>query len=126
MATLFFSPIVKAQESMDDWASESPSSTPEERAEKQTGWMKDHLALSEDQIPKVYDINVKYARQMQQVRVSGKPRVQKLKMAKSLSQERDKELKNVLTSDQYAQYETKKQETRKYLLERAKDRRRYN
>jgi hypothetical protein len=90
--------------------------TAEERARFQTEWMKQSLGLSDDQQAQVDPLNLKYARQMDGVKnISGK--FAKLKKAKSIMDEKDKELKKILNKDQYQLYQDKKEE----LLEKMKE-----
>jgi uncharacterized membrane protein len=90
--------------------------TAEERARFQTEWMKQNLKLSDDQQTQVDPLNLKYARQMNEVKsISGK--FAKLKKAKSIMDEKDKELKKILNKDQYQIYQDKKEELREKMKE---------
>jgi predicted transglutaminase-like cysteine proteinase len=91
-----------AQEKLDEFMTET---SPEERAQMQTDYMKESLTLTEDQVPQVHAVNLKYARRMQDAYNSGGGRLQKLKKMKAVNQEKDSEVKRVLTSTQYATYE---------------------
>ena len=52
-----------SQEKLDEFMTET---TPEERAQFQTDYMKENLSLTGDQETKVHDVNVKYAEKMQE------------------------------------------------------------
>lgn len=98
------------------------SLTPEERATKWTEWMKTELSITAEQEPKVYEINLKYAKQTESVRAQGGSRRSKFKDVKSIDDAKDEEMKAVLSSEQFAQYQTKKQEMRKKAIKAARDR----
>ena len=51
-----------SQEKLNEFMTET---TPEERAQFQTDYMKERLSLKGDQETKVHDINIKYAEKMQ-------------------------------------------------------------
>lgn len=101
-------------------AQESGRKTPEERAKVLTEKMKTELSLTTEQEPKVEAINLKYAKLNQETISTGSNR--KLKTYKTIKkhrEEKDKELKEVLTGDQYKKY----QEMVKEIEEKAKERR---
>ena len=94
--------------------------TPEERAAIQTEWMKNTMNLTDDQLSKVESLNLEYAVKMEEVRqIKGK--LNKLKKAKSISDEKDSQLKNVFTKEQFDQYETMKTEMRSKAKEMYKE-----
>ncbi len=80
-------------------------------AEKQTKWMSDILDLSERQLQKVKEINMKYAEKMMNERQSavGNREAMRSLMMK-LTKEKDEELKKVLTDDQLALLQKKRRE----------------
>ena len=93
-----------------------------ERATKLTDWMKTNLQLTDDQVPKVQDINMKYANKMEELKNSGVAKRQKLQMLKNNDVAKDAELKQVFTDSQYKTYMTKKDELKKKLKEEMKER----
>jgi hypothetical protein len=97
------------------------SSTPEERAGKITEWMKTNLQLNDDQVTQVQNINLKYANKTQELQTASMSRKQKLKVLKDNDQVKDAELKNVFTADQYNAYQAKKDEIRKQMKEKMRD-----
>lgn len=115
--------MASAQEKLDELMTDT---SPEERAQMQTDRMKEKLALTEAQTPQVHEINLKYARKMQDAYNDGGGRLQKLKRIKGISQEKDKELKRVLNSSQYATYESDKEAMKEKMRARAKERRKAN
>jgi periplasmic protein CpxP/Spy len=94
------------------------NSTPEDRAEFLTDWMKTELKLDNGQTAAVQKINLNYSQKNQEVFNSDGSRLRKLRKLKELAKEKDKELKNVLTQDQYAKYQAKKDELKEKIKER--------
>ncbi len=73
-----------------------------EMADKQTDLMKDNLTLTEGQLPKIEKINLKYAEKMVTARNnSNGDRTSMRSTMMSILEEKDTELKTVLTSEQY-------------------------
>ncbi|HJA96513.1 MAG TPA: DUF4890 domain-containing protein [Candidatus Alistipes faecavium] len=68
--------------------------TAEQMAQRQTERMTQQLKLSDDQARKVYDINLKQAKEMQAVH-------QKMK---SMREERAEKMKSILSTDQFVQW----------------------
>jgi hypothetical protein len=112
-----------AQEKLDEFMTDT---TPEERAQMQTDYMKENLTLTEDQVPRVHEVNLKYSQKMQDAYNSGGGKLQKLKKMKGINQEKDKEIKRVLTSSQYATYEKHREEMKEKMRARIKERRKNN
>ena len=96
--------------------------TPEERAEMQTNNMKETLSLTGDQVDDVSEINLNYARKMQNAYNVSRSKLQRLRKMKALAAEKDGVLKRVLTTTQYATYQENKAEMKERLRERAKER----
>lgn len=103
------------------WAQKKTSSTPEERAAKLTEWMKTNLELNSDQATQVQNINLKYANKTQGLQTQSMSRKQKMQTLKDNDKAKDAELKNVLTADQYSAYQAKKDEIRKQMKERMRE-----
>jgi len=97
------------------------SSTPEERAGKMTQWMKTNLQLSDSQVLQVQDINLEYAKKMQGLQTTTLSRKEKMQVLKDNDKAKDAELKNLFTADQYNAYQVKKEEIRKQMKERMRD-----
>ena len=92
--------------------------TPEERAEAQTLMMKEQLALSDDTLEKVRAINLKYAQKMDPtIQGSNGPMMKGLE-ARNLQQQKEGELKTVLSPEQYKKYLASKLEMREHIVER--------
>ncbi len=97
--------------------------TPEERAEMQTENMAQTLSLSDSEKENVSAINLKYARRMQGIYDSGQGRMQRFRQMKTVSEEKDLELKKVLTATQYRKYSENKQEMKDNIRAKAKEKR---
>jgi hypothetical protein len=88
----------------------------ERMADLQTQMMRTQLDLTDEQIPKVYQINYKYAKimkaDMQKAKESDRRRGKRkvAKGAKADLEGKDKEMKEVLTASQYEAYVKNKQE----------------
>jgi len=79
------------------------SASPEDRAKRQTEMMKESLSLTAAQEPKVSAINLKYAKKMEEVRKVADTAAQR-KSAQKLNQQKECELKTVLTAAQFKSY----------------------
>src|SRR5688572_22430577 len=95
-----------SQEKLNEFMTET---TPEERAQMQTDYMKETLSLKEDQEAKVHGINVKYAEKMQEAYEAPTKKQQKAQTMKRINSEKEAELKLLLSADQYAIYEKHKE-----------------
>lgn len=87
---------------------------PVKRAEQQTVLMTEKLGLSEAQSAKISEINLKYAQKMKELREAnpeGDRAALREKMM-ALRVEQDAELKSMMTSDQWAEWEKVRQEFR--------------
>lgn len=103
------------------WAQNKTSSTPEQRATKMTEWMKTNLKLNEDQATQVQTINLKYANKTQELQTQSMSRKQKMQMLKENDKAKDAELRNIFTADQYKTYQAKKDEIRKQMKEKMRE-----
>ncbi|MDL2214844.1 DUF4890 domain-containing protein [Dysgonomonas sp. OttesenSCG-928-M03] len=82
--------------------------SPEMRAKRQTETLAEKLSLSEEQKQKVYDLNLKYANQAESTR-SNDGQDRRAQFRKQQEQ-KDAELKTILTDEQQKQYEDFKKE----------------
>ena len=98
------------------------NASPEERAAKLTEWMKMNLNLTDEQIPKIQEVNLKYANRMEALKNNDHVRSQKVKEAQSTSLAKDDELELILTDEQFNQYESKKEELKEEFREKMKAR----
>jgi len=100
VALLLLSVAASAQSRIDAIA----KTTPEQRAKVQTGLMKEKLALTAEQLPKVAAINLATAQKMQPVLESTDGPLSRMRAAKANEAERDAALQPVLTPQQYQQW----------------------
>lgn len=96
---------------------ESPFGTPMERAKLQTEKMKTALPLRTDQIDKIYTLNLKYAKIMQnEVFDQGASQWTMYTKGSEINKRKEKELKPLLSEAQLKNYEKLKAEMRKQML----------
>ncbi len=93
-----------------------------ERSAKLTEWMRINLNLTDEQLPAVRDINLKYAKKMDALKTNSLPKSEKMKQIEDNDKAKDKELKDVLTGSQFQTYLSKKQEIKKKFKENLKQR----
>src|SRR5215831_13384664 len=72
--------------------SKAMNSTPEERANKVTDWMKKNLQLNDNQVAQVQAINLKYAQQNEQLKGGTQTKEDKMKTMKETEKNRDADL----------------------------------
>jgi Spy/CpxP family protein refolding chaperone len=94
------------------------NTTPEDRADFQTNKMKTLLNLTDEQTAKVREINLKYAKENQKVFDQSVYRDQKRKKLSELYEQKQKELKTVLTEEQYEKLQSEKKELKERIRER--------
>jgi len=91
------------------------NSSPEERAKQQTDQIKEKCGLNKEQEKKVYDLNLESGKKMSKMREEmqggGGPSDEMREKMTKIREEQNKEMKKILTADQYVKYE-------KYLEER--------
>lgn len=96
---------------------DSPFGTPKERAKLQTEKMKSALSLREDQMDKIYALNLKYAEIMQkEVFDQDVSQWSMYTKGSEINKRKEKELKPLLSEVQYKSYEKLKAETRKQVM----------
>jgi len=93
-----------------------------DRSASLTDWMTTNLKLTDEQVPKVQDINVKYANMVDALRNSSQDKKQRMATLKNYDASKDKELKEVLTGDQFQTYLAKKDEMKKKFKGKMKSR----
>ena len=76
------------------------------------------LHLSEEQKPKFEEITMKYAKQMNVVKDSGGSLMSKYQKVKSIRNNKDAEMKRLLSKDQYKAYLKKQEEMQKKMKKR--------
>ena len=95
-------------------AQETTPKTPQEKADKWTNWMKENLKLADVQVPKVQEINLRYANQLATLKDTSSTKSKETQMANVQKKEEamDNELKGVLTVEQFKTYQAHKHEIR--------------
>ncbi len=96
---------------------ELKNTTPAERAKAQTAMMKAKLGLSEDQVAKVGALNLKYAEKMDPIIKGTEGPFMKMSDAKNVEQEKEDELKALLSPDQFQKFLAEKEEMREHLVD---------
>lgn len=92
--------------------------SPEKRVQIQTDRTADFLELDSLTKDKVFVINMKYAREFEAGRKEGASRYEVMKQMDKLSVSKNKEMKAVLTKDQYKKYLRQQQEMRNKMQQR--------
>jgi len=95
--------------------------TPQQRADYQTSLMLEKLKLGNQQLAKVKVVNLKYALKFQPIIESKDGRFSKYRQAKKLMEQKDDELKDILTTSQFKQYKDFEDEMRKKMKATMKD-----
>jgi len=85
--------------------------------------MRTNLRLTDEQLPAVRDINLKYAKNMDAIATNSLPKSEKMREITENDKAKDKELKDALTDSQFQTYLSKKQEIKKKFKENLKQRR---
>ena len=85
-------------------SSDTQDMNPEQMAEQQTAQMSEQLNLTSKQIVDVQAINLKYAEKLQIIRQQPRSR-SKLTAFRNMNEEKNAEMKMVLTRQHYADYE---------------------
>lgn len=91
-----------------------------ERAEKQTEMMDEKLNLTKEQKEKVMEINLDAAQKMDGV-LKQTDRMAKFKGLRTITAEKDKALKGILSKEQFKMYQKMKSEMQKAMKERRKE-----
>jgi Spy/CpxP family protein refolding chaperone len=100
---------------------DSTAHSPETRARKMTDKMKTELTLTDDQYKQVYDINLKYGQKNQDALKGDGSKLEKAKALKTENQGKNKELKAVLTPEQFEKYKEMQKEKREELKQMRKE-----
>jgi len=101
------------------YSQQKTTATPEEKANKWTEWMKNNLQLTDDQVPKVEAINLKYATKMRELKNdTTQTKKEKQDVGKQDESAMDAEFKAVLTDAQYTSYQAKKSDMNKQIKEK--------
>jgi len=94
------------------------NSTPAERAAIQTDMMKEKLALTAEQAPKVQAINLETAQKMEPVIKGSEGPLVKLRQARELETQKESALEKVLSAEQFQKYLAMREEMKQKLEEK--------
>ncbi len=100
-------------------------STPMLRAKLQTALMKKRLGLTPRQVPRVMDINLKYAEQMEPVIKGNGGKLMKMRQARQIGKAKDGELTKVLTPGQFQTYLASREQMRQQMIDKIMEKRRH-
>ena len=99
------------------------NTTPAERANAQTAMMKTKLELTDEQLPKVAALNLKYAERMEPILKGSEGRLVKMRSARDIQAAKEAEMKGLLSPEQFQKFQAAKEEMRAQMAERIKERR---
>ena len=101
---------------------ELKNTTPEERASLQTELMKSKLALTPEQTRAVTDLNLKYANRMEPIIKGSSSSLTKMFQMRKINNEKETELKRILSSQQWEKFDASRDEMRQQFEERIEKR----
>ena len=94
------------------------NTSPEQRAETLTKLMQSKLDLTSTETPRVADINLKYAQKMEPIIQGADGPFMKMRHMKEVNDEKEAELKQVLTPQQWDKFQASKEELREKFEEK--------
>jgi hypothetical protein len=94
--------------------------TPQQRADAQTAFMKQKLHLTSQQAPQVADLNLTYAKKIDPILKGPEGKLRKGIEIRRLENEKENKLKAMLTSQQYQTFLGAKEQLREKVLESAR------
>ena len=102
-----------------DAAEALKNTTPEQRAQFQTGLMKSRLKLDSVQTTKIAAINLKYAKKNDELMKGDERKFKMMRDMMAAQKDKDADLKKVFTDDQYKQYQAMEAEMKEKMKDRA-------
>jgi hypothetical protein len=97
------------------------NTTPDQRATAQTAMMKEKFDLTADQLPQVAAINLKYAQKMEPIIKGSSGTLMKMSQMRGVNEEKEAELKGVLSPEQFQKYLASKDEMREQFEEKIEE-----
>jgi uncharacterized protein YpuA (DUF1002 family) len=91
--------------------------TPEQRAKAQTAMMKEKLGLTDEQVAKIGALNLKYAEQMDPIIKGTEGQFMKARDVRNVEEQKEAELKGLLSPDQFQKFQAMKEEMREHLMD---------
>ena len=113
LAFIVFAGSTQAQSKMTEAQKEEARARYEAYQEK--------LALTDEQAPRIEEINLAFYEGLSELRNSDASRLSKYRKFKDLDSKRDKDMKAVLTDDQYETYQEFKKENREEFKSKRKN-----
>jgi hypothetical protein len=113
--------LVPAAAYAQDMADALQSSTPQDRATFQTEYMKDKLALTAEQLPKVSALNLDTAQKMEPVIKGGEGPLMKLRAMKEIEARKETALQGILTPDQFQKFLAMREDMKQKLEQKLAD-----
>lgn len=104
LALLVLVTLAPAASAQDEPSAALKSSTPAERAKFQTAFMKQKLSLTDEQLPKVEQINLETAQKMDPVIKGDQRPLMKMRAMRAIELEKETALQGVLTPAQFQQF----------------------
>lgn len=92
--------------------------TPIERAKAQTAMMKAKLGLTDAEVAKVAPLNLKYAEKMEPIIKGSAGPLVKMREARGVEEQKEGELKTLLSAEQFQKFLAAKDEMREELVDR--------
>jgi len=102
---------------------ELKNTTPAERAKAQTAMMKMKLGLTDDQVSKIGALNLKYAEQMDPIIKGSEGPMMKMRDFRNVEEQKEAELKGLLSPDQFQKFQAMKEEMRDKLMDQIQQQR---
>jgi hypothetical protein len=103
-------------------AQETTKASAADRAKKMSDKMKTELSLDSATYVNVYAINLKYAEKNAEIRNGSEGKLAKLKSIKASNEEKEKEMKGVLSKEQFKKYKELQKEMKADAKEAYKNR----
>ena len=97
------------------------NTTPQQRADAQTAFMQSKLALTADQAPQIAALNLKYAQKMEPIIKGSSGSLMKMHQMSGVNNEKETELKQILSADQFQKYLASKEEMREKVVEKIEE-----
>ncbi|AWM14382.1 hypothetical protein NHF50_11175 [Flavobacterium sp. NRK F10] len=94
--------------------------TTEEKATEMTERMKEQIGFNEETEKKVQEINLDFVTKTEEIKEKDSGRMTKFKELKALGEERETQLKEVLTEEEFEAFKDHKTENRKEMKQRFK------
>jgi len=98
------------------------NSTPQERAKMMTLVMKEKLALTQEQLPKVEAINLDAAQKLEPILKGSERPLMEMRDAKQIQQAKQQALQGVLSPEQFQQFLAGQEEMKQKVEEKLRER----